>query len=330
MLKSFKFSLVLFILLISQFYAYSEIVFTRSQFTQKGFEDSILKGSSSKGWWELYSRDICRIDLDGTDFMQLTKDGVSYYPKWSPDGQKIAYLSGPTPKISLYVMDSDGSKKKELLSSQMDIYEFKWSPDSTSILVYLKSKRTINPEETWVVSITNGVSTKQMGISDWARGWNHWAPKGATVINPDRRLMDGLPAGTMWPQWSPDGLYIAFIHNGKLAIADTATTGRPEKWKPSKEEPPCDKIGDWSPDSSKILFFAAGNVCSINADEKGVINLSMSRSTDACWSPDGSQIAYTSTDGRKSNTEIFIMNADGTGHIQLTNTNYFHTDIDWK
>jgi len=50
----------------------------------------------------------------------------------------------------------------------------------------------------------------------------------------------------------------------------------------------------------------------------------------ACWSPDGSKVAYTSPDGRKRNSEIFIMNSDGTDHIQITNTNYFHEDLDWK
>ena len=115
-----------------------------------------------------------------------------------------------------------------------------------------------------------------------------------------------------------------------MAIADATVTGVLEKWRPTKLEPPCKKIGDWSPSGSKLLFFAGDSVWSMNFDGTGLMDLSMSRADDACWSPDESRIAFISTDGRKRNTEIFIMNADGTNQVQLTNTNYFHTDVDWR
>ncbi|MEE8129700.1 MAG: hypothetical protein V3T48_05405, partial [Vicinamibacterales bacterium] len=49
----------------------------------------------------------------------------------------------------------------------------------------------------------------------------------------------------------------------------------------------------------------------------------LSRTTDpaadlaADWSPDGLQIVFVSR--RDGNSEIFIMNADGTGQVNLTN-----------
>jgi Tol biopolymer transport system component len=311
--------------------ASGSIVFTKSEFTREGFEEAVLKGGASRrGWWELYRRDICVINPDGTGFKQLTHDGISHRPRWSPDGGKIAFYSGPPPAVSLHVMDPDGSNRLELVTGQNDIYDFKWSPDGTKVLVYTETRKSIDPEEAWIVAVGDKSSTKRMGKSKWARGWNHWAPEGATVVNPNRRLLDGLPNGTDWPEWSPDNRYIAFTHAGRLVIADATIIGMPEKWRASKTEPPCERIGDWSPDGSKIIFFAGGNVCSINFDETGVMNLSMSEAEDACWSPDASQIAFASTDGRKKNTEIFIMNADGTGHVQLTNTNYFHMDVHWR
>jgi Tol biopolymer transport system component len=307
------------------------IAFTRSEFTLEGFEESISKSRvTRRGWWELHRRDICIINPDGTGLRQLTDDGVSYGARWSRDGGKIAFYSGAPPAVSLYVMNADGSDRIELISNQSDIYDFDWSPDGTKILAYIKSRSTRDPEETWIVTVEDEGQTKRMGSSEWARGWNHWAAEGATVENPSRRLIDGLPEGLEWPEWSPDNNHIAFIHKGRLAIEDATTIGMLERWRPSRLEPPCDRIGDWSPDGSRLLFFAGGNVCSINADETNPVNLSMARADDACWSPDGSQIAFISTDGRKRNTEIFIMNADGSRQQQLTNTNYFHTDVDWR
>jgi len=311
--------------------ASGRIAFTRADYTWEGFQESVSRSRvTGRGWWELYRRNICIIDPDGTGFKQLTDDGISYGPRWSPDGQKIAFYSGPPPTVSLHVMNGDGSDRMALIPNQEGIYDFDWSPDGTKILAYVKARRAREPEETWIVTVEDGGSTKQMGSSEWARGWNHWTAEGATVANPNRRLIDGLPAGIQWPEWSPDSKYIAFIHEGRLAIEDTTTVGMIEKWRPSNFEPPCERIGYWSPDGSKLLFFTGGNVCSISSDETDPVNLSMTRADNACWSPDGLQIAFISTDGRKRNSEIYIMNADGTEQVQLTNTNYFHIDVDWK
>lgn len=326
--------MLLFIIIISTsslVQANGAIVFVKSEYTREGFEQAMSRERGSKqGWWELYQRNICTINPDGTGIQQLTEDGVSYRPEWSPDGQKIAFLSNPSPRVDLCVMNSDGSGRRDLISNQRDIYDFDWSPDGTSILAYVKSREGRNPEETWIVVVDGSKSAKRMGSSEWARGWNHWESEGANVVNPNRRLIGGLPEGVAWPEWSPDGKYLAFKHKGILAIADVNIIGMPEDWRASNLEPPCDRIGDWLHDGSKIMFFVRGNVCSMNLDGTGIINLSMSGANDACWSPDGSQIAYTTGDGRKGNTEIFIMSADGSNHAQITNTNYFHMDIDWK
>ena len=44
------------------------------------------------------------------------------------------------------------------------------------------------------------------------------------------------------------------------------------------------------------------------------------------WSPDGTRIAFTSD--RDGDDEVFVMNADGTNIIQLTNNDNY-TDIGW-
>jgi len=323
---------LLFLLTVASVHA-NDILFTKSEFTREGFEQDIIRSSVTKrGWWELSKRNISVINPDGTGFKQLTDDGMSYHARWSPDGQKIAFLSGPMSMVSLNVMNSDGSNRTELVANQEIIYDFRWSPDGTEILVFLKNKMNArNPEESWTVNVSDK-SVSRMGSTEWAKGWNHWALESATIINPNNRFLKALPTGIEWPEWSKNGNYLAFIYNGRLIIADVQKTGMPEPWKPTRIEPPCDRIGSWSwsPDDSKLLFFAGGNVCSINFDGKNVMNLSMSSAGNACWSNDGSQVAFTSTDGRKKNSEIFIMSADGNGQKQITNTNYFHDEIDWK
>jgi TolB protein len=307
------------------------IVFTKSEFTRDGFREFILKEIfSERIWWTFYRRNICVINPDGTGFRQLTDDDTSYRPRWSPDGREIAFCSGTPPRVSLHVIKPDGTDRVAVVKWQSNIYDFRWSPDGTKIMVYVETKSPRDPEETWVVTVSEEVSTERIGRSEWARGWHHWASEGATLVKPNRRLLDALPEETEWPEWSPDTRYLAFVYSNKLALADTTVVGMPDKWRPGQFDPPCDQLIDWSHDGSKFLFLGGGYVSSINIDGTGLTNLNMSKSTDACWSPDGTHIAYTAAGGHKENTEIYIMKADGTDHLQLTNTNYFHMDLDWR
>jgi hypothetical protein len=48
------------------------------------------------------------------------------------------------------------------------------------------------------------------------------------------------------------------------------------------------------------------------------------------WSPDGTRIAFTSqAPDVGTNTEIYVMNADGSGQTNLTNSPQFEQEPDW-
>jgi Tol biopolymer transport system component len=82
----------------------------------------------------------------------------------------------------------------------------------------------------------------------------------------------------------------------------------------------------WSPDGTKIAFdFCIGGqvedknkICIVNADGTGLKIISDQDDEDPCWSPDSSQIVFTSR--RTGEAQIFKMNADGTNQVQLTYT----------
>jgi hypothetical protein len=55
------------------------------------------------------------MDANGTNFKKLTNDhGYNTSPCWPPDSAKIAFTSQRDGKFNIYVMDADGSTKKEL------------------------------------------------------------------------------------------------------------------------------------------------------------------------------------------------------------------------
>lgn len=114
---------------------------------------------SANGKWIVYTveesfhhidpvRNIWQISYDGTGLKQLThdKENSSYMPKWSPDGQWIAFLSERKhPEVtSLNLLPRTGKKPEQLthfpaadLDPDWDSAP-SWNPDGTQI-AYLRS-----------------------------------------------------------------------------------------------------------------------------------------------------------------------------------------------
>jgi Tol biopolymer transport system component/PKD repeat protein len=75
----------------------------------------------------------------------------------------------------------------------------------------------------------------------------------------------------------------------------------------------------WSPDGSRVAFTRGGDVWTVDADGTGAQQLTHHTAFDGgpSWSPDGLSIAFFST-RTGSGSQLFLMNADGTGETQLT------------
>ena len=73
----------------------------------------------------------------------------------------------------------------------------------------------------------------------------------------------------------------------------------------------------WSPDGKRLLFDGfPGETHVVNADGSNQHRLLVGGQM-ARWSPDGKRITYIG--GPEGNNEIYVMNADGSGQVDLTN-----------
>src|SRR5439155_16745977 len=70
---------------------------------------------------------------DGTDRVQLTDKGDNWFPSFSPDGTRIAFVSNRDGNRDIYLINPDGTNLVRLTTNVGASYQPAWSPDGKRI-----------------------------------------------------------------------------------------------------------------------------------------------------------------------------------------------------
>lgn len=307
---------------------------------------SIAFISDRDGMYEIYS-----MTREGGVAVRLTKNqSGSIYPAWSPDGQKIAFQSFNGRASDIYVMNVLGGDIVRLTTSPAQDGEPVWSPDGTQIVFY--SNRDGN-DNIYVMN-ADGSGQHRVTSSKAVDGTPSWSGTVRNTLNPatgrlvvasDRNIYtinangSGRAQVTNHPrpimlgnrvEVSPDGQRI--VYTGTCLPPDAGvkfcayvvdTTGG--KSTNLHQVPLNDQIC-WTPDGQHVAILVdatraptpnkSGYATIISDIHGSAAKMFPQAGQDFAWSPDGKRIAFTPA---IQEGDIFLMNADGSQVMQLTN-----------
>lgn len=266
---------------------------------------------------------IWSMNPDGSDDVDIsTTIGGSYVQaSWSPDANKIAFVSDAAGTLDIYIMNLDGTDVLRLTSAETDELEPAWSPDGKKIAYTVDDGRGRYGHDIWVMD-ADGSNQTQL---------------------PRTELGAGGPA------WSPDGRQIAFILRHEdperaythlvVALMDR-DGGNIRPLEASAQDVKFGGTVAWSPDGTRLVFecerlitaMSDGGRCedtplvSMRTDGTGLVNVTKSlggdglRSLNPDFSPDGKKIVFERSDD-DSVQHLWVINADGSGAVQITSGN---------
>ena len=266
------------------------------------------------GDWTNHEQELAAASLDGGQVWRLTDNWhFDKYPSWSPDGQRIAFVSSGElslhawSDVHLYTMAADGTDVRKRAEGPLVHDTPQWSPDGDRIAYAKFDDRGMGgrPPEIYIYAVA----------ADGGRA---------------QRLMEAVSG----PSWSPDGERIAYAKadGDEIALYTIGADGTDERrlaeidgWQPGRGEPDptrtwIEKVS-WSPDGSQILVLANERaypgIQIIAADGSGSELVDMWRPSpnsiqDATWSPDGTRIAMVGVfRGHSAQIALLAIGADG-------------------
>ena len=203
-----------------------------------------------------------------------------------------------------------------------------------------------------VVANANGTGeTNPLGCDADAEAMPRWNPTGGQLayrgfagqldlVNSDgtnqREFFFDPGAWTTGHTWSPDGTELAVSWydcfdngtcGGRLEKVN-GTTGAATNIVSTTDFV---STPDWSPDGTKIAFTRAFQIWTVLANGTNQVQVapgSPGENHSPSWSPSGSKIAFVST--RDENEEIYVMNANGTNPVRLTDNTSIDTTPRWS
>lgn len=174
-------------------------------------------------WWRV-------LNLENSELTTLTEPSYDFFyqtPAWSPDGQRIAYMSlveqqerndGST---QIHVKNADGTNDVALTNDVWANFNPKWSPDGSKIAFLSERGGTYDMFALYIMN-SDGTDVEQLTETGYpADAVYSWSPDGKQIVISGNNLFNGIniidvdsktmhplmawttPVNIYWPSWQP-------------------------------------------------------------------------------------------------------------------------------
>ncbi len=233
-------------------------------------------------------RIVFQSDMDGdAEIYLLTNRGVvrltdndwnDEYPRWSPDGRRIAFAANPGGAYDIFIMEADGSGVSRVTNSPRDEVEPAWAPDGEKLACTEEVKRPFGKRYSlWLNDLATGRAERLAAAfaesaalasfspasplaaftGKQAPGWDVFVCDLATGAS--RPLTMGGHACR--PRFSPDGRTIAYVSHeadgkGDVWLMEPDGSGQRRL---TVRDATSDYSPAWSPDGRSIVFASSAD-----------------------------------------------------------------------
>ena len=258
-----------------------------------GIPGGVAFSSMRDGNAEIYT-----MDADGANQTRVTDHpATDTDPAISPDGREIVFTSNRAGNNDIFVIDSRGGTPVNLTNNPANDGWARWSPNGRHIVFH--SNRDGN-FEIYVMDADGQAPTR----------------------------LTSYAGVDQFPDWSPDGRTIVFRRDTDIYTLDLRT-GETTRLTSAA---PLNQMAAFSPNGRQIVFMSSRDgypsVFTMDADGANQVNRTPKDAGDVAsdwvsrapsWSTNGREIYFMSfRPATGGDTEVFVMNHDGTGLRRLT------------
>jgi dipeptidyl aminopeptidase/acylaminoacyl peptidase len=184
-----------------------------------------------------------------------------YAPRWSPDGQSLAFLSDRTGSTQIYILPLEGGEARQVSYLKLGVTEYSWRPDGKALLAHSAWKAIDDhdePENSTISVVYTRLDEQWDGLGyKRERHQQLWL---LTLDGAATRLTSELE-DLVQSCWSPDGSEIAFCANRRpdpdlsVSMALWVLTLSTGQMRCLTAEDGLAQMPSWSPDGQTLAYY---------------------------------------------------------------------------